>query len=110
MGVFFEKALVRFQKQKADTLARDEARKNALVLKNARALCNIGKAAKRRRAVEPNPESLEAYVDAVVAWCNTPKRKRSQAPSPGPSDFGIEDECRAIDYLFRCEKFLALLV
>lgn len=55
------------------------------------------------------PARLEAYVSAVVQWCETPKRKRGQVPAPRASDFGIENELKAIDYLFRSEKFLALL-
>jgi len=98
----FDKALSRFQKQKAEALARDEALKQALLLKNASALCRIGKLTpeqKKQRAAE-QPARLAAYVDAVIKWCSLPKRKQDQTPSPGAADFGITDELKAIDYLF----------
>ncbi|MGB8989435.1 MAG: hypothetical protein WCC37_22755 [Candidatus Sulfotelmatobacter sp.] len=110
MGKRFERALTRFQKQKAEALARDDARKNALALKQARVLCRVGeiarKAAKREQAaakakmLAEQPARLEAYVNAVVAWVRMSPRKRKQTPSPSAADFGILNETKAIDYLF----------
>jgi 3-methyladenine DNA glycosylase Tag len=107
MGVYFEKALSRFEKQKAEALAKDEARKRALLLKNARALRRIGKvtkqeqAATRAKLLAEQPERLDAYVAAVAEWCNTPRRRRNRTPSPSIRDFGILNELKAISYLFR---------
>jgi len=109
MGVYFEKALSRFEKQKAGALARGEARKNARLLKNARALCRVGKLTpeqKKQRAAE-QPARIQAYIDAVFVWCRMSKRKRSKTPAPGAADFGITNDDRAMSALFRSEKWQA---
>jgi hypothetical protein len=70
-----------------------------LAQREARARNTAAKAAKAKLLAE-QPARLQAYVDAVLEWCNTPKRKRKQTPSPSIADFGIINEPKAIDYLF----------
>lgn len=106
MGVSLEERIAQIHVRHGASLLR-------LAVREAKARARAAKreqAAAKAKLLAEQPERLNAYVDSVVEWCNTPKRKRDQTPSPRAADFGVADELKAIDHLFRSEKFLALLV
>jgi hypothetical protein len=84
-------------------------RQGAPLLRLAKREANARTKAAKDKVRAEQPARLEAYVDAVVAWCNIPKRRRKKTPTPNATDFGITNETRAINGLFRSEKMLALI-
>jgi hypothetical protein len=69
-------------------------------------------AQKKLRAAQhaEQQERVAAYIDSVYVWCSIPSSKRKpKPPSPSIRDFGIKNELKAMNALFRSEKWLALI-
>jgi hypothetical protein len=97
MGVSLEVRIAQIHVKHGASLLR-------LSVREAKARARASKreqAATKAKLLTEQPERLKSYVDAVVAWCSISKHKRNQTPSPSPADFGIVNELKAIDYLFR---------
>lgn len=93
----------------ASVRVRRGAPLHALAKREANARTKAAK--KKLRAVQQaaQQERVEAYIEAVNVWCRTPRNKRTQTPSPSIRDFGIKNELKAMNALFRSEKWLALI-
>jgi hypothetical protein len=101
MGVSLDVRIARIHVRQGASLLRLAVREEKARTKTAQ---------KKMRAAQQAEqlERMTAYVDAVVE-CSIPSNKRKpKPPSPSIRDFGIKNELKAMNFLFRSEKWLAL--